>query len=320
MKIALVGPGIMEIPPSRWGAVEMVIWDVYNIAKAAGHPIDIINTPDQSQIVDCVNGGNYDVVHVHYDVFSHLMSNLKAKVKILSSHYPFINEPSRYYLDGYDRLVPFIVNNTDYCIFASSPKDIDTFVSFGANRKNMFLSRLGVKINEYNFIDTPSYSKTLCFSQIVDRKRQAHIQSIPDIDFVGRLDDPNFDTRSNYLGEYNRKKLNEEITKYANFVLLSKVENTTPLAVKEALVCGLGVVVSESVSQELDISKKFITVIPENKMNDLQYIREKIDYNRWVSFTERKNIREYGIKNFDFNNIVMNEYLPKLFSLINSNK
>ena len=27
MKIALVGPGIMEIPPKGWGAVESLIWD-----------------------------------------------------------------------------------------------------------------------------------------------------------------------------------------------------------------------------------------------------------------------------------------------------
>ena len=27
MKIALIGPGIMPIPPDGWGAVESLIWD-----------------------------------------------------------------------------------------------------------------------------------------------------------------------------------------------------------------------------------------------------------------------------------------------------
>ena len=27
MKIAIVGPGIMPIPPTGWGAVEILIWD-----------------------------------------------------------------------------------------------------------------------------------------------------------------------------------------------------------------------------------------------------------------------------------------------------
>ena len=33
MKIALIGPGIMEIPPKKWGAVEMMIWDYALILK-----------------------------------------------------------------------------------------------------------------------------------------------------------------------------------------------------------------------------------------------------------------------------------------------
>ena len=28
-KIALIGPGIMSIPPKGWGAVEILIWDYY---------------------------------------------------------------------------------------------------------------------------------------------------------------------------------------------------------------------------------------------------------------------------------------------------
>ena len=27
MKVAIVGPGIMPIPPTGWGAVEILIWD-----------------------------------------------------------------------------------------------------------------------------------------------------------------------------------------------------------------------------------------------------------------------------------------------------
>ena len=27
MKIVLIGPGIMPIPPTGWGAVEILVWD-----------------------------------------------------------------------------------------------------------------------------------------------------------------------------------------------------------------------------------------------------------------------------------------------------
>ena len=30
MKISLIGPGIMPIPPVGWGAVEILIWDTKN--------------------------------------------------------------------------------------------------------------------------------------------------------------------------------------------------------------------------------------------------------------------------------------------------
>ena len=39
LKIALIGPGIMEIPPQKWGAVEMMIWDYTQIIKSLGHRV-----------------------------------------------------------------------------------------------------------------------------------------------------------------------------------------------------------------------------------------------------------------------------------------
>ena len=46
MRIALIGPGIMPIPPTGWGAVEILIWDYYNELKKLGHSVMIINTKD----------------------------------------------------------------------------------------------------------------------------------------------------------------------------------------------------------------------------------------------------------------------------------
>ena len=50
MKIALVGPGIIEIPPKGWGAVESLIWDYATELGELGHEGTIINTPDLSLI------------------------------------------------------------------------------------------------------------------------------------------------------------------------------------------------------------------------------------------------------------------------------
>ena len=43
MKICLVAPGIMIIPPDGWGAVEILIWDYFNELLKLGHDVNIIN-------------------------------------------------------------------------------------------------------------------------------------------------------------------------------------------------------------------------------------------------------------------------------------
>ena len=67
MKIALVGPGIIEIPPKGWGAVESLIWDYATELGELGHEGTIINTPDRSQIIRDLCKEEYDYIHVHYD-------------------------------------------------------------------------------------------------------------------------------------------------------------------------------------------------------------------------------------------------------------
>jgi hypothetical protein len=312
MKIGLIGPGIMPIPPNGWGAVEMLIWDYYNIFIKNNIDCVIINTPNKNEIIEIVNNGNFDFVHLHYDVFIDIVKYLKNTKIIVSSHYPFINNPEKYHQDGYNRVMKELVNNKDYYLFASSIKDIETYIKFGADKEKIYLNRLGIKSESYIFDDKATYDKTLCFSQIINRKRQYHIQDIENIDFMGRLDDSNFTNRKNYKGEVSREFLNNEITKYSNFILLSSVENTTPLAVKEALVCGLGIVASESVAHELDSNLDFISIIEEDKINNLDYIKEVIIKNKNISINIRNEIRDYAIKKFELENILINEYIEKL--------
>jgi hypothetical protein len=291
MKICLVAPGIMPIPPTKWGAVEMLLWDYYQIlSNELGIEVKIINTKDRFDILKQIHAENFDVVHIHYDVYVDITKQIFGPKIIMSSHYPFINVQSQHKNDGYDSIFKELISNNNFYIFASSKKDIDTFISSGVDGNKIFHSRLGIRKNDYEFNQHPTYDKTFCFSQIVDRKRQYLIQSLEDIVFSGRLDDSRFVTGKNYLGELHRDVLNKEITKYSNFILLSKTENTTPLAVKEALLCGLGVVVSKEVAVELD-EREFITVLDEEQIRDINVIRESIFKNREISKRMRNQIR-----------------------------
>ena len=69
MKIIIIGPGIMPIPPKGWGAVEILIWDYKEILEKLGHSVTIINTPDPNDIINSVNKLNADFVHIQYAIF-----------------------------------------------------------------------------------------------------------------------------------------------------------------------------------------------------------------------------------------------------------
>jgi hypothetical protein len=319
MNIAFIGPGVMPIPPDGWGAVEMMIWDYATIMGDLGHTGAIINTPDRNEIINELMQDKFDVVHLHYDVFHDIIPIILETIDtklIVSSHYPYINNPSMWNRDNYHPIMNSYARNDNFYIFASSQNDINTFINHGAKEENCWMSRLGVLSSSYKFDQNHTYEKTLCFSQICDRKRQYLIQDFDDVDFVGRIEYGKFNNRKNYKGEYTRDTLNSEITKYGNFTLLSSIENTTPLAVKEALVCGLGVVVSEAVSLELDCTQKFIDVIPENKINDLSFLHDVIKSNREYSISHREEIKQYGDNVFGLQSIIENEYIPKLESLL----
>ena len=103
------------------------------------------------------------------------------------------------------------------------------------------------------------------------------------------------------------------MTEYGNLVLLSSGE-ADPLVVKEALVAGLGVVVSECASANLDIGieRPWITVIPNNKQDNLEYVATKIKENIKSALASRAEIREYGLGRFGWSKILKDEYLVGL--------
>ena len=79
MKICLIGPGIMPIPPVGWGAVEILIWDYKETLEKLGHEVIIINTRDQRQIIELCNSHNPDFVHVQYDEFWQVCNLVNCK-------------------------------------------------------------------------------------------------------------------------------------------------------------------------------------------------------------------------------------------------
>jgi len=313
MKIALIGPGIMTIPPPGHGAVEILIWDYFLELINQGHDVDIINkmrimpqdqsqpnTPYCQELIRTINSGNYDFVHLHYDCLYHIMPFLNCKKIGITSHYPYIDQIDKHSSDGYANIFKFLVENRQFYNFVLADKDVNTFLKYGADPSKIFKIKNGIDSKLFMFNENPTNpDRTIYLGKITDRKNQTKYQYIDGIDFVGNVVDTRFNTNAdNYKGHMTRDEIHNNLTDYGNLLLLSNGE-ADPLVVKEALIAGLGVVINKSSSENLDITKDFITIIEDNKMSDLVYIKQKLFENREISLKKRREIRDYGIAKFD---------------------
>ena len=322
MKICLVGPGIMPIPPDGWGALERQMCDRACVLGEMGHEGDIINVPDMDEIArECLEG-DYDVIHIHYDMFYPVVDYLYGKVKcpiLFSSHYPYIDQPEWHRKDGYWRVSDWMIQNRDkYYNFAVSPKDVVWYQKHGWDEDRLFWLMEGTNDPEFTFDKECTYSdKSIYLGKISERKKQYIYQDLIGVDFVGKYEagTPFHKERIGYKGEWGREQLCGDLTKYANMVLLSDGENGTSLAIKEALVVGLGVVISRHSAAELDVCRDFITVIPDDKLNDMDYINQMIKENREYSCANREEIRQYGMDTFSLTTLI-DRYVKNVESII----
>jgi len=305
LRIALIGPGIMPIPPTGWGAVEQLIWDYSIFLKKKGHHVDIINTPSRQEIILRVNSGNYDIAHVHYDEFWNILHELQAGKVCVSSHYPYIERPEKWGPDGYGTVLKGIcdaVKNHRVHLYCISEKDRKAFLKLGAlPESNVFLMQNGVNTDSFPFNQMPEFfRRSIIVAKIEPRKRQHLTFLLPQVDYVGRGPC----SHSNYRGEIEpRENLLNMLGNYGNFVLLSDGENGSPLVVKEAMAAGLGVVLSESAANELP-TLPWVTVIPDADLTDSLKLNKAIELNRANSLPLRREIREWVRREWDWSKLV----------------
>lgn len=312
MRITLVGPGIMPIPPIGWGAVEILVWDTKNALENLGHTVQIVNTRDENQIISEINYFRPDFVHIHYDEFIGVYPYIQYP-KAITSHFGYLERPEMF--GGYVNVAnAFSHYKPNIFCLSDGIKNIYK-VLMNIPEERLFVTPNGVNTFAFRCANIPRYAdRSLYLAKIDYRKRQHMFQTIDSLWYAGNNADNRFDTSKNYLGEWNKQTLHNELTEYGNLVLLSDGE-AHPLVCMEALAAGLGVVVTEWGKANLDDSKEFITIIPESKVNDISYVEEKIIENRNYSVNNRKEIFDYS-KEFDWLNIIKTKYLPNVEKLI----
>ena len=310
IKICLVGPGIMEIPPCGWGAVEILIWDYYVSLKNKNIDVTIINKIRNNHTEQCninsnyckelineINKGNFDFVHIHYDILFHISDFLNTKVG-LTSHYPYINNKSKHKTDGFINIFNYMTH-TKHINLVLAIKDKHFLEENGASK--CFLLENGVNSNLFTFQESPiNYNKTIYLGKISPRKNQHKYCHLHNIDIIG----PGGKELKNWKGSWSRNEVHNNLSSYGNMLLISDGE-ADPLVIKEALICGLGVVVNESSAKNLE-RKPFITIIPENKLNDLTFIQNQMDSNRKISIKLRPEIKRYGEEKYGFDSLISN--------------
>lgn len=333
MRITLIGPGKMSIPPTSWGAVEILIWDYYTYLQKVGHEVTLINTENHEEIIELTNNSNPDFVHLHYDEYYDVLDRITCLNKAVTSHYGYLDGFSEYYklfkLFGSNRLINKIIQrfpfvslklkslSNYYPIFSKFIKGRHEIFCLSKSIENVY-KRYGLVGNSKVFHngardDLFTYNKlakypdrSLYLAKIDFRKKQYLYQGIPNLYFVGNLADDRFNHNlSNYLGCWEKEYLYQHLTDYANLVLLSDGE-AHALVCCEALMAGLGLVVSEYASANLDVNLPFIDVIPKHKLSDINYVSKIIENNRLKSIRNREEIRQYGVNNFSWRKIVGN--------------
>ena len=314
MKISIIGPGIMPIPPIGWGAVETLIWDMRNALIALGHEVDIVNVNDPKKIIQKVNQFKPDFVHIHYDDWVGLYNYIQYPCAC-TSHFGYLEREEMF--NGYVNIANAFaqIKPRIFCLSEGIKKVYSVLMNIP--KEKLFISPNGVNTSAFRSTDAPHHADRSIYLAKVDyRKRQHLFQSIDSLYYAGNIADERFDKEKNYLGEWSKEFLYNNLTEYGNLVLLSDGE-AHPLVCMEAFAAGLGVVVTEWGKANLDVDKKFITVIPEKHIGDIEFLEYEIVKNREYSINHREEILEYSEK-FDWINVVRDHYIPNIEKILAS--
>lgn len=294
----MIAGGHLPIPSKGWGGVEVLLTNYLAELEAQGHQVLITNTTNLESVATTVNDWDPDFVHLHYDGYTKFMDRINCSTKAITSHFPYIDYPEIAIKTGYEWIYHAFKDQKDSYIFSLSDFNEQILQSQGVDSKRLRVWQYGIPHKKFRFSTDPQKpNRTICLGKIEPRKRQSFLQTTSaNIDFAGPISDKRFwSDQESYLGPWTRDQVHDNLTDYANLILLSDGESA-PQVVYEALMAGCGLVVSKEASANLDTSLPFIEVV-DNDITRFK-ILEIIEKNREVSLNYREEIRKYGIENF----------------------
>jgi glycosyltransferase involved in cell wall biosynthesis len=311
MKISLIGPGYGPIPPTGHGAVESLICDYEYYLKKFGCDVQIVNEIDLEKSANLVNSFNPDFVHIHLDDIYKVADLLHCKNIAITCHDPWVQWPKKRDWNRPEEYNAGMFNFKGY-IFALNDYHKHFYIKNGFPEDKIFITPNGANKEFIRFNNTPKFNKSICVAKIEYRKNQpllmeCNIQYNTEIYFAGNGDDERIKSLGQYyVGHWNKNDV-YNITEYSNLVLLSHAE-AAPLVCLEALMAGLGLVITNECTSNLDTTLPFIDIIPSNKLKDLKYINDVIVKNKEISTSMRSDIRKYAEEFLSWEPIVKRYY------------
>ena len=312
MRISIVGPPL-PIPPKGWGAVESLIWDYKLTLNHLGHEVQILNDENPNIMLEQMKEFNPDFVHINYDDWVPLYPYIEYPCAC-TTHYAYLDRLEM--MDGYKERVFDMFKLIKPVVFGLSDS-INKSYQYHADipPEKLFLNPNGVMGENFHVRSQPQHGdRSVYLAKVDHRKRQFLFQDIDSLWFAGNIAEQRFDQYKNYLGEWQKDTLYRSLTEYGNLVLLSDGEAHS-LVIMEAFAAGLGVVISEWATANLDLNMEFITVIPEDQIRQTKYVEHLINKNREYSINNRQEILDYS-KQFEWSRILSDYYLPNIEKVI----
>ena len=137
-KIIQVTPGVMQIPPTGWGAVEKIIWEYTKSLRSVGYDVEILYTDD-------VSNSDNQIVHVHMANLANILHKrgIEYVFSLHDHHVEHFGKDSQCYKDNYDAI------KNSKITFVHSPHLIEYF----DNMSNIVYLQHGVNNEDYIFLD-----------------------------------------------------------------------------------------------------------------------------------------------------------------------
>jgi glycosyltransferase involved in cell wall biosynthesis len=262
---------------------------------------------DPSLAASKINDFNPDFVHLHLDHLYVMEPMIKCKHIAITNHDGYAEWIELRPKDYHEHVIDGTKKFGGYHICPSERLRQFYINTFKIPENVVFSVINGANPDSIRFDESVVYTdKTLCLGQIhEDSRKNQHFLSTcnANIDFAGGLNRFAVFTSPNYLGSWTKQDVYEKLTQYPNLILLSKGE-AAPLVVVEAMMAGLGVVVSERAAANLDTTLPWVDVIPSKYVYDADYVKNVVETNRLNSIKWRHDIRNYSVNRYSWKSII----------------